>query len=188
MAPLLKPEDCCILLIDPVQRNVISANIDDDGRQALMSRHALVERAAQALRVPRVFAVYGESEDTRKWIAQPCGPAHPRTYAISNSGSLWAGSGIDVALAQIGKACLVLCGFWLEENVTFAALNALADGFDVFALLDACPSRERDAQNHAVNRLLQAGVVPLTTTQMIREWAEAAPNELERSTLLDLLG
>ncbi len=187
MAPLLKPDDCCILLIDPQQRNVSSANIDDNERQALMSRHALVEKAAQALRVPKVFAIYGEAEDRRKWIAQPCEPAHPRIYAIGGSGSLWASSGISVALAQIGRACLVLCGFWLEESVTFAALNALADGFDVFALLDACPSRERNAQNHAINRLLQAGVVPLTTAQMVREWAEAVPDELQRSTLLDLL-
>ncbi len=139
MAPLLRPDDCCMLLIDPVERNVSSAGIDDDERQALMSRHALIEKAAQTLHVPKVFAIYGEAEDRRDWIAQPCEPAHPRIFTIGSSGSLWADSGIAVALAKIGRACLVLCGFWLEESVTFAALNALADGFDVYALLDACP-------------------------------------------------
>ncbi|HML29826.1 MAG TPA: isochorismatase family protein [Hyphomicrobium sp.] len=187
MAPLLRPDDCCILFIDPVEGNVSSASIDDAERQALISRHALVEKAAQALQVPKVFAIYGEAEDRKNWIAQPCETADPRIYAIVNSGSLWTSSGIGAALTQIGRACLVLCGFWLEESVTFAALNALADGFDVFALLDACPSREKEAQQHAINRLLQAGVVPLTTAQMVREWAEAIPNELQRSTLLDLL-
>jgi Isochorismatase family len=187
MSPLLRPEDCCILLIDPLQRNVSSANIDDNEQQALISRHGLVERAAHALHVPKFFAIYGQADDRSEWIAQPCVAADPRIYSISSSGSLWIGSGIGVALSEMGRACLVLCGFWLEESVTFAALNALADGFDVFVLLDACPSRERDAQNHATNRLLQAGVVPLTTTQMVREWAEAVPDELLRSTLLDLL-
>ncbi|MBS0251283.1 MAG: isochorismatase family protein [Proteobacteria bacterium] len=187
MAPLLRPEDCCILLIDPVKRNLARTHIDDNDRQALMSRHALVERAAQTLHVPKFFAIYREIEDRREWIARPCEPAHPRIYVLGNSGSLWADSGIGVALAQIGRACLVLCGFWLDGNVTFAALNALADGFDVFVLLDACPSSDRFSESPAINRLLQAGVVPLTTTQMVREWAEAVPDEHERSTLLDLL-
>lgn len=186
MAPLLKPDDCSILLIDPVQRNVSSAQIDESDRHALISRHALVEKAAKALKVPKYFAIYGEAEDEREWIAQPCEPAEPRIYVIGN-GSLWVSSGIGAALAEGGRACLVLCGFWLEGSVTFAALNALADGFDVFVLLDACPSGERDAQNHAINRLLQAGVVPLTTAQLVREWAEAVTDKFQRSVLLNLL-
>lgn len=187
MAPLLKPEDCCILLIDPVRRNAECTGREDHCHDTLVSRHALIQEAAKVLDVPKFFAIYGEQVDEREWIARPCDPTRPRVYAVGTSGSMWSTSGLGAALAEEGRACLVLCGFWLERSVTFAALNALADGFDVFVLMDACPSCDRHAQGPAVHRLLQAGVVPLTTMQMICEWAEVASDEARRSSLHNLL-
>jgi hypothetical protein len=187
MAPLLKPEECSILLIDPVRGNVKRSDIDDEGQQALMDRYALFQQAAKILDVPKFFVIEGNQKNERDWIAQPSERSMPRVHAVGNAGSLWVSSELGAALAEEGRPCLVLCGFWLEGNVTFAALNALADGFDVFVLMDACPSCDKHAQNPAVDRLLQAGVVPLTTGQMVREWAEGASDEARRSLLLDLL-
>jgi nicotinamidase-related amidase len=101
--------------------------------------------------------------------------------------SLWSQQEISVALAEQERTCLVLCGYWLERGVTFAALNALADGFDVFVLMDVSPSYDKHSQEPAVGRLLQAGVVPLTTAQMVGEWAEEETDEARRSLLFDLL-
>lgn len=188
MAPLLKPEDCCILLIDPVRSNV--ERIERKGtcrHDSLISRHALIQEAAKVLDVPKFFTIYGDAFDEREWIAQPCDPSKPRIYAVGTAGSMWSSSGLGAALAKEGRACLVLCGFWLERSVTFAALNALADGFDVFVLMDACPSYDCHAQCPAVDRLLQAGVVPLTTSQMVSEWAEVASDDVRRSSLRNLL-
>jgi hypothetical protein len=187
MAPLLKPEDCCILFIDPVRRNLGRTERENGSHDTLIGRHALIQRAAQVLDVPKFFAIYGDAVDEREWIAQPSDPSKPRVYAVGTAGSLWSSSGLGAALTQEGRACLVLCGFWLERSVTFAALNALADGFDVFVLMDACPSCDRYAQGPAVDRLLQAGVVPLTTTQMVSEWAEVTSEDVRRSSLRNLL-
>jgi len=186
MAPLLKPEDCCILFIDPVRRNVKRVEIEES-QAALVNRHILIQEAAKALNVPEFFAVYGEELDEREWIAQPCDRTKSRVYIVGTAGSMWSSGGLGAALTEEGKACLVLCGFWLERGITFAALNALADGFDVFVIMDACPSCERHALCPAIDRLLQAGVVPVTTTQMLSEWAEAASDEGQRSSLRDLL-
>ncbi|KAB2943539.1 MAG: isochorismatase family protein [Hyphomicrobium sp.] len=124
--------------------------------------------------MPKFFAIQGDEVDEREWIAQPCDRAKRRIYAVGTAGSMWSSSGLGAALAEEGRACLVLCGFWLERSVTFAALNALADGFDVFVLMDACPSCDRHAKCPAIDRLLQAGGVPLTTAQMVSEWAHAS--------------
>lgn len=187
MAPLLKPEDCCILLIDPIRRNVEHIQTEDASRETLISRHTLIQEAAKALEVPKFFAICSDPADELEWIAQPCDPTQPRVYIVGTTGSMWSRSGLGAALAEEGRACLVLCGFWLERSITFAALNALADGFDVFVLLDACPSCDRHAHCPAVGRLVQAGVVPLTTTQMVSEWAEVASDEARRSALRKLL-
>lgn len=44
MAPLLKPEECSLLLIDPVRRNVERSDIDDDGQYSLIGRYALFQQ------------------------------------------------------------------------------------------------------------------------------------------------
>jgi hypothetical protein len=187
MAPLLKPEDCCVLFIDPTRSNAERTDQADGYQDALISRHALIQQAAQVLDVPKFFAIHGDEVGEREWIAQPCERARPRIYAVGSAGSIWSGSGLGAALAEEGKACLLLCGFWLERSVTFAALNALADGFDVFVLMDACPSCDPHAKCPAIDRLLQAGVVPLTTMQMVSEWAEGASDEARRMALRNLL-
>lgn len=187
MAPLLKPEDCSILFIDPVRRNVERIKREDAGHDSLIGRHALIQEAARLLDVPKFFAIYGDAFDEREWIAQPCDSSTRRVYTVGMAGSLWSSSGLGAALTKEGRACLVLCGFWLERSVTFAALNALADGFDVFVLMDACPSCDRHAVCPAAGRLVQAGVVPLTTTQMVSEWAEVTSDDSRCSSLRNLL-
>ena len=187
MAPLLKPEECSLLLIDPVRRNVERSDIDDDGQYSLIGRYALFQQAARILDVPEFFVIDGNPTSERDWIIQPCERSRSRVHEASYSGSLWSTSGLGAALAKEDRACLVLCGFWLDGNITFVALNALADGFDVFVLMDACLSCDKHAQSPTVDRLLQAGVVPLTTMQMVREWAECTADEARRSLLLDLL-
>ncbi|HRN87394.1 MAG TPA: isochorismatase family protein [Hyphomicrobium sp.] len=187
MAPLLKPEECSLLFIDPVRRNIERSNIDDNSQYFLIGRYALFQQAARVLDVPEFFLIDGNPTSEQDWIVQPNERSRYRVHVASYAGSLWSTSGLGAALAKEDRACLVLCGFWLDGNITFVALNALADGFDVYVLMDACLTCDKQAQSPAVDRLLQAGVVPLTTMQMVREWAECTADETRRSLLLDLL-
>jgi hypothetical protein len=79
---------------------------------------------------------------------------------------------------------LILGGFWLETTVTFLALPALASGFDVFVLMDAAPASSDVSVRPATDRLLQAGIVPITTRQLIAEWIEASPDARSALSLL----
>ena len=65
---------------------------------------------------------------------------------------------------------LFLGGLWLEDTVTFAALDALAHGFDTYLLTDLTICRHDNLRAAAMDRLLQAGVVPTTVRQMVAEW------------------
>lgn len=187
MAPLLEPDECSILIIDAVLRNLERGHADCACQQALISRHSLLHQAAKIVDVPKFFAIDSDPDDVRDWIAQPSEHHKHHIYSINSSGAFWSSGGLGMVLAAEGRASLILCGFWLERNITFAALNALADGFDVFVLMDACPTCEDHTKDAATQRLLQAGIVPLTITQMVREWAEGAIDESRRSLLRDLL-
>ncbi len=66
---------------------------------------------------------------------------------------------------------MLLCGHWLEEYITFAAIKALSEGYDAYIVADASPTRASIARGSALSRLVQAGVVPMTSRQVIRKWA-----------------
>jgi nicotinamidase-related amidase len=46
-------------------------------------------------------------------------------------GSPWAETPLGVALAKTSRTSLLICGYWLDECITFTALNALGEGYDI---------------------------------------------------------
>jgi nicotinamidase-related amidase len=47
----------------------------------------------------------------------------------------------------------------------FTALRGLREGFEVFGVMDVAGSESLDAHNAAIQRMIQAGVVPCTWMQ-----------------------
>jgi hypothetical protein len=185
MSPLLQPADCCVLLIDPRTEHI--ADFDPEKQQALAQNLDLVEQAVQLVAVPRHLAFVGNALDPQQWLAGLGETAQPRLHVLGSTGSSWSNSGLAAALAADRRASLILCGFWLETTVTFVALPALASGFDVFVLTDLTPARADRAHRPAAHRLFQAGVVPLTTHQLVAEWTEASADPERRARLSRLI-
>jgi nicotinamidase-related amidase len=102
-------------------------------------------------------------------------------------GGLWAETPLALALAETSRTSLLICGYWLEEGITLTALNALGEGYDIFLLTDASPPLEAGERLMAILRLVQAGIVPTTTRQALREWAAEITDVRQRDGLLALL-
>lgn len=77
---------------------------------------------------------------------------------------------LRTALEVLNRSRLVIAGADGELSVTFAALSALEDGYDVYALHDAVLTADADRHGVVFDRLIQAGVVPVTTRQVMSEW------------------
>jgi nicotinamidase-related amidase len=182
MTPLLRPADCCVLLVDPRARYIDHL---DAARQAELARCLkLVGDAARACAVPVHLAFVGGVPEPHDWTS-PLSSVPP-THALGTEGASWSRSGLDKALPAQRRSSLILAGFWLETTVTFLALPALAAGFEVFVAMDASPAWEDTAARPAADRLLQAGAVPLTTHQLMAEWMEVS-DPVVRATLSPLL-
>jgi nicotinamidase-related amidase len=115
------------------------------------------------------------------------GPAlNQAIYSPRMPGNPWAETPLGLALAKTSRTSLLICGYWLDECITFTALNALGEGYDIFLLTDASPPLDAAQRHMAILRLVQAGIVPTTTRQALREWAEISDAHL-RDQLLALL-
>ncbi len=79
-------------------------------------------------------------------------------------------SPVLTAVKNTHRKQLVLSGLWTSMCMSFTALRGLREGFNVFGVMDAASSESADAHKMAIERMIQAGVVPCTWMQVVSEW------------------
>jgi len=83
---------------------------------------------------------------------------------------------------------LIVAGFLTEACVSFSVLSALADGFDVFVVADACGGLTPASHELALRRLEQAGARLCSWIQLLlefqRDWTRHATYEAARAIVV----
>jgi nicotinamidase-related amidase len=69
-----------------------------------------------------------------------------------------------------GRKTLIMAGVWTSVCVVFPAIQAKAVGYDVSAVIDASGDLSEMASRVSIARLVQAGVVPITTNAVVGEF------------------
>jgi nicotinamidase-related amidase len=68
-----------------------------------------------------------------------------------------------------GRHTLIIAGVWTSVCVAFPALQAKADGYNVYFVTDASGDPSVIASHTTVARLTQAGIVPMSTSAVFCE-------------------
>jgi nicotinamidase-related amidase len=74
------------------------------------------------------------------------------------------------AVMSAGRKKLVISGLWTSMCFAYSALHALKKGLDVYGLMDAAGDSTPDAHKYGIERMLQAGVIPITLESLVSEW------------------
>lgn len=185
MPPLLRPAESILLILDP--RPEHRERLNSSSQELTARKLSTAHRAAQAAGVPVHIARSGSSEPPDTWIGLSAPIAVANTHILPPTTAEWADTPLGLAITAADRKSLVLCGFWLECTITFTALASNAEGLDVSVLVDATPHWLADTKQLAIDRLVQAGVVPMTTAQMIMEWAEGETSDANKSELMSML-
>jgi nicotinamidase-related amidase len=76
---------------------------------------------------------------------------------------------------RIGRKKLVIAALWTEVCLVFPAIQAIEAGYEVYAVVDASGGTSQVAHDAAIQRIVQAGAVPVTWQQVLleyqRDWA-----------------
>jgi len=87
----------------------------------------------------------------------------------------WEDPSVIQQVNEIGKPRIVLSGLWTSVCIVGPALSAIAQGFQVYVIADACGDVSVEAHNRAMERMVQAGAQPMTSLQYLlelqRDWA-----------------
>jgi nicotinamidase-related amidase len=139
-------------------------------RSGLLRNAAALAAAAKAFRVPCVLTTVEAAAFSGSLLPQ-IQQVYPEVAPIDRTCiNAWEDARIRDAIAGTGRKRLILSGLWTEACVTFPALCALEDGYQVFVVADACGGSSKAAHDMAILRMVQAGAHPVTWQQVMLEW------------------
>lgn len=171
---LLTPKNAAFVIIDyqPVQVNSI-ASMD---RQLLINNIVGASRAAVAYGLPIVHSTVNVKTGLNK-------PPIPQvrkalegipTYDRTSINS-WEDVEFRAAVKETGRKKLIMTALWTEACLTFPALDALNEGYEVYVVADAVGGTSLAAHEAALRRIEQAGGKMISVPQMFcelqRDWA-----------------
>ncbi len=185
MTILASPENSCLLLINPLLGNCDVLSNDQSGY--MRTQFLVLEAASNIIGIPRYFSISDEEEKSQKWLSKPCEKSNSKIFDFSEDTTPWSNLRLVEAIKAEKRERLFICGFWLDSTVSATALDAYVDGYDVHLVSDIAPARNAIQGKSALERLLQIGVVPISTQQLLYEWMTKTPNKSDRENLHQLI-
>lgn len=173
------------LLLTPSNHTLVL--IDNEGQMAfatasmpidqLRNNTAIVAGASKIFNVATVVTTVAE-----KSFSGPVFPEVAEFYPQATSGyvdrttmNTWEDVNAHKVITGKGKKRLVLAGLWTSVCIVGPALSAISEGYEVIVITDACGDVSKEAHDMAIQRMVLAGVKPMTSMQYLlelqRDWA-----------------
>jgi nicotinamidase-related amidase len=177
---LLTPQNAVITLIDyqPEQYAGVGSMPHDE----LLAHVTILGRTATVFELPVVLStVYvrhgmsGSNPELRE--ALPGVPEIDRTTM-----NAWEDPDFRAAIERTQRKKLIIAGLWTEVCVAFPALDALQAGYQVYVVADAIGGVSKVAHESAMQRMTQAGVIPISVLglacELQRDWGRPGAERL----------
>ncbi|MEU3528951.1 hydrolase [Streptomyces sp. NPDC038707] len=170
---LLTPDNCAVLFIDHQPQMFFGTGSGD--RTAIINAAVGLAKAAKVFDVPVVLSTVAAESFSGPILPQLADVFPGQEIVDRTSMNAWEDPAFVEAVKATGREKLVLAGLWTEVCVVLPALSALAQGYEVYVVTDASGGVSPQAHEHAVQRMVQGGAVPVTWVQVLlelqRDWA-----------------
>ncbi|WP_317418919.1 MULTISPECIES: hydrolase [unclassified Morganella (in: enterobacteria)] len=170
---LLSPQNFAVIFIDHQPQMAFGvANID---RQQLKNNTVGLAKAAKIFNVPTIYTSV-ETESFSGYIWPELLAVHPESKPIERTSmNSWEDQKFVEAVKATGRKKLVMAALWTEVCLNFPTLMAIEAGYEVYIVTDASGGTSVDAHERSIDRMVQAGAVPVTWQQVLleyqRDWA-----------------
>ena len=174
---LLTPQNSAFIIIDYQPVQVASIRSMDQGELAF--NIVSTAKAAVTYGLPIVHSTVNVSSGRNKPPIERIRDvlANYPTYDRTTINS-WEDSEFRQAVEQANRKKLIMTALWTEACLTFPALDALRDGYEVYVVADAVGGTSLVAHEAALRRMEQAGARLISRPQLYcelqRDWDRAA--------------
>jgi nicotinamidase-related amidase len=166
---VLTPQNSQLIFID--QQPQMAFGVQSIDRQTLKNNVVGLAKAAKAFNVPTTITTVETDRFSGHTFPElldvfPNQPLLERTSMNS-----WDDQKVRDALAANGRKKVIVSGLWTEVcNTTFALCAMLEGEYEIYMVADASGGTSKDAHDFAMQRMVQAGAVPVTWQQVVLEW------------------
>lgn len=167
-AALLDPNDAVVLLLD--HQTGLFQTVKDVPIRELRANTVALARIAEQAKIPIIYTA-SEPGGANGPIMEELTAAAPSARYVARKGevSAWDNADFVKAVEATGKKTLIMAGVWTSVCVAFPALMAKADGYKVYAVMDASGDVSEMAYDVTLARMTQAGIIPVTTNTILSE-------------------
>lgn len=172
LAPL-SPDNSTVVLVDYAV-----------GFANLLRTHDLHDHITNVVGLATTAKLYGAPlVVTNGEASKPSGPLYPELLAAIGDQEVierktafnsFLDERFAAAVKATGNSRLIIGGIATDGCVLQTALGALREGYEVYVVVDATASTNQEAHDMAVQRMIMAGVTPVTW------WSLAAEYQLEQ--------
>ena len=164
---LLTPEKSIVMLIDhqPYQ----FANLHSHDPVLIQNNVVGLAKAAKVFNVPTILTTVVAQRGGA--LIKPLQDVFPDQKPIDRTFiNTWEDRNVVDVVKKSGRKQLVIAALWTEICLAMPVIQALGEGYDVFAVTDASGGVTLEAHEMAVRRMVQAGAVPITSMAIAAEW------------------
>ena len=171
----LTPQNCAVTLID--FQPAIYFGVQSSDRLPIMHNALVLAKAAKLFRLPVVLSTVA-SQSFSGPLSPEIASIFPNLPIVDRTAiNAWLDPNYRKALEGTGRKKIVIAGLWTEACVLFPTLDLLKSGYDVYIPTDACGDISQEAHERSIQRLIQAGAVPVTSLQVLfelqQDWARS---------------
>lgn len=176
---LLTPDSCVVALID-YQPQMFFGTASHD-RTVILQNVQAVAKAAKLFKVPTILSTVAAKSFSGDMLPE-VQSVFPEFVPIDRTSmNAWEDANFRKAIEDTGKKKIVIAGLWTEACVSFPTVQMINEGYEIYVPTDSCGDVSVEAHERAVQRIVQAGAVPMTSLQFMfelqRDWGRSETYE-----------
>ncbi|QTE34733.1 hydrolase [Mucilaginibacter gossypii] len=169
---LLTPQNCVLILIDHQPFQFAALRSHDS--QTIINNVVGLAKTAKVFGVPTLLTTV--VEERGGYLLKQLQDVFPDQKPINRTFiNTWEDGRVVDWVKQTGRKKVVIAALWTEICLAFPAIQAAGEGYEVYAVTDASGGTSLEAHEVAVQRMVQAGVTPITWmvfgAELQRDWA-----------------
>lgn len=169
---VLTPQNSQLIFID--HQPQMAFGVQSINRQTLKNNTVALAKAGKIFAIPTIITTVETQSFSGHTYPELLDVVPDAPLLERSSMNSWDDQKVRDALAKgaaEGRKKIIVSGLWTEVcNLTFA-LSCMADtDYEIYMVADASGGTSADAHKYAMDRMVQAGVIPVTWQQVLLEW------------------
>lgn len=183
---VLTPANCQMIFID--HQPQMAFGVQSIDRQVLKNNTVALAKAAKVFNIPTIITTVETESFSGNTYPELLDVFPVQDILERTSMNSWDDQKVRDVLKTNGKKKVVVAGLWTEVcNNSFALCAMLEGDYEIYMVADASGGTSKEAHDFAMQRMIQAGVIPVTWQQVMLEWQRDWARKETYTAVMDIV-